>query len=139
MKLKVKKLHPDARIHTPARPGDAGYDIECVEINSFSTYFKEYDTGLAITVPENHVGLLFPRSSVSNRGLSLANSVGVLDSKFTGEIKFRFYKKDNAIDYNIGDRIGQLVIVPFVSLGIEYVDELPKSERGSGSYGSTGT
>ena len=80
MKVKIKKLHKDAVIPKYAKPGDAGLDLVAVSLNS-NDLFMEYDTGLAIQIPEGYVGLIFPRSSISNTAHTLANSVGVIDSK----------------------------------------------------------
>ena len=99
----------------------------------------EYKTGLAGYVPEGYVGLLFPRSSVSNTGLMLANAVGVVDSQFFGEIRLRFKDVNRHLPaYNVGDRVGQLVLVPIITTTPEFVDELPNSSRGSGGFGSSG-
>jgi len=82
--IKIKKLHENAIIPTFAKNGDAGLDLTAVSkniVNEKEFGYIEYGTGLAIKVPEGFVGLLFPRSSISNTGLILANAVGVLDSK----------------------------------------------------------
>ena len=140
MKLKFKKLHPDAKINPPANPGDCGYDITAVTMSLDNPMYVEYGTKLSVKIPEGYVGLLLPRSSVSNKGLSLANSCGVLDQGFLGEIRFRFYPTGTLSElYNIGDRIGQLLLVPILIVEMEEVEEFEHTERGSGSYGSTGT
>lgn len=155
MKIKFKKLHEDAVLPSYARPGDAGLDITTVS-DSVSTnsgedksqwYYIEYKTGLAVELPEGYVGLLFPRSSISKSALILANSVGILDSGFRGEICFRF-KVDAGImaqaicdshpaKYKKGDKIGQLVIIPYPTVKPEFGEELSKTERGEGGFGST--
>jgi len=139
-KLLIKKLHPDAVIPTQAHPGDAGYDLTAVGKHHTSNYI-EYSTGLAVVIPEGHVGLLFPRSSLSEYRLRLTNSVGVLDSGYRGEITFRYALTQEAGSgriYGVGDRIGQLVIIEYKSPQIETVTELPVSKRGKKGYGSTG-
>lgn len=81
MKVKIKKLHPDAVIPVYAKAGDAGLDLTAIsESWNEDDSMVTYDTGLAVEIPEGHVGLLFPRSSVSKTRLNLANSVGVIDS-----------------------------------------------------------
>ena len=146
MKVRIKKTHPDAKIPTYAKPGDAGLDLTAVS-KTYNTEhgFYEYDTGLAFEIPEGYVGLLFPRSSVSKKDLSLANSIGVLDSSFRGTVTFRFKRTkevhtayDNHKGYDAGDRIGQIVIIPHPKIDFEEIDELSDSERGDGGYGSTG-
>ena len=81
MNVKIKRVHADAIVPTYAKPGDAGMDLTCVKI----IYNAEdgcitYDTGIQMEIPEGHVGLLFPRSSISKKDLILTNHVGVIDS-----------------------------------------------------------
>ena len=99
----------------------------------------KYDTGIAVEIPPGYVGLVFPRSSVCKTGLSLANSVGVIDSDYRGSISLVFYKGAELIEaYSYGDRIGQLVIVPIPEVEFVEAEELSETERGAGGYGSTG-
>ncbi|MFA6593921.1 MAG: dUTP diphosphatase [Candidatus Buchananbacteria bacterium] len=134
--IKVKKLSPKAKLPQYAHPGDAGMDVCAVSKNETGKYV-EYGTGLSFELPYDHVLLLYPRSSVTNTDLMLANSVGVLDSGYRGELKVRFRKSgDN--DYNIGDRIAQIIILPFPQVEFSEVEELSASKRGSGAFGSTG-
>jgi len=135
MKVKIKKLHYDAVIPSYAKLGDAGMDMVAVE--GFETRdHVTYRTGLAIEIPENHVGLLFPRSSVYKKSQLLANSVGVIDSSYRGEIMFKFTRSDN--QYSVGDRVGQIIILPYPQIEFEQVKELSTSNRGAGGFGSTG-
>ena len=91
MQVKIKKLHPEAIIPSYATQGDAGMDMTAVTAQiDKSGLFIEYGTGIAVEIPEGYVGLLFPRSSLSKTSLILANHVGVVDSGYRGEIKFRF-------------------------------------------------
>ena len=96
IKIKLKKIHPDAVIPKYAYEGDAGMDIYSVSKEITEDYI-EYKTGICIEIPKGHVCLIFPRSSISKKDLSLCNSVGVLDSGYRGEIKFRFlsFKSQN--------------------------------------------
>ena len=141
MSIKLKKLHPNAIVPTRANPGDAGLDLYAVSITETFTYI-EFDTGIAMKIPEGFVGLLFPRSSISNTQFSLANSVGVIDSGYTGPITMRFrrntYDLKNFKTYVVGDKIGQLVIVPFLTLELDVVEELETTIRGSKGFGSSG-
>ena len=140
MKVLFKKLHPDAVKPKFGKPGDAGADL--VATVAWATESQiVYGTGLAVEIPEGMVGLVFPRSSVRNYALSMANSVGVIDSGYRGEIMVTFNIKTSHNTrelYKIGDRIAQLVIVP-VPL-IQYVEtkELSETSRGEGGHGSTG-
>ena len=89
MKVKIKKLHYDAVIPSYSKPGDAGMDMTAVEAFESSDHIT-YRTGLAIEIPQGYVGLLFPRSSVYKKGQLLANSIGVIDSGYRGEIMLKF-------------------------------------------------
>lgn len=140
MKVKIKKLHPDAVIPKYAKVGDAGLDLtaigkEMIDKDEFG--YIEYKTGLAIEVPEGYVALIFPRSSCSDTGLILANSVGVIDSGYRGEIKARFKAIPDTKHYDIGDRVAQLVIIPYPQIEFEETETLSETERGDGGYGST--
>jgi dUTP pyrophosphatase len=154
MKIKFKRLSENAVLPTYAKFGDAGMDLVSVSKEVTGDYV-EYGTGIASEIPEGYVGLLFPRSSISKQELLLCNSVGVLDSSYRGEIKLRFkrvemanvYYKPSVIrelqvyldgDYNIGDKIGQLVILPYPTIEPEWAEELSTTERGEGGFGSSG-
>lgn len=141
MAIAFKKLHPNAVLPTRATPGDAGLDITATEIKAHNEMYIEYGTGLAVELPPNHVGLLVPRSSVSNKHLSLANSIGILDEGYRGEITFRFRERFGANlenSYKPGDRIGQLVIVPVNLENAVWKDELSRTVRNLKGYGSSG-
>lgn len=139
MKVKIKKLNPEAVIPTYATDGDAGMDITALSItHKPANGYIEYNTGISLEIPTGYVGLIFPRSSISKMGLQLANSVGVIDSGYRGEITFRFKRTPGPI-YKPGDRIGQIMFIPFPKIEFEEVDELGKTERGDGGYGSTDT
>lgn len=137
MIVKIKKLHPDAVIPKYAKPGDAGLDLTAVDIVADGATLT-YKTGLAIELPWWHVGLLFPRSSVYKTGQTLTNCVGVIDSGYRGEIMLKFTLSPYAKEYEIGDRVGQLIIMPYPRVDFEEVDQLLETERGTRGYGSTG-
>lgn len=139
LNIKIKKLHTNAEIPKYAKPGDAGMDLVAVSEESLGNGKIKYGTGLAIEIPKGHVGLLFPRSSVFKTSFQLANSVGVIDSEYRGEISLIFkYTGGDGPVYEIGDRIGQLIILPYPKINFEEVEDLSKSERGQGGFGSTG-
>ena len=142
MKVKIKKLSPDAVIPTYAKVGDAGMDLVATSMKFDGTQIT-YGTGLAMEIPEGFVGLVFPRSSIRKTDLSLSNSVGVIDSGYRGEIQATFKKiqgiSNNALDnYKVGDRIFQLMIIPHPTIQFIEVNELSSTERGEGGFGSTG-
>ena len=142
MEVNIKKLNESAVIPTYAKQGDAGLDLTAVSmdvIDNKGSGYIEYGTGLAIEIPEGYVGLIYPRSSISKTGLILSNSVGVIDSGYRGEIKFRFKWVKDTDRYNIGDRIGQLVVMPYPQVTLIEKEELVETDRGDGGFGSTGS
>lgn len=137
MKVKIKKLHENAVIPKYAQDGDSGLDLTATSINYDDHGNAVYGTGLAIEIPKDYVGYIFPRSSISKKTLALTNSVGVIDSNYRGEIMLKF-KFSNISIYSIGDRIGQLIIMPIPYIELEEVEELSNTNRGTGGFGSTG-
>ena len=152
MKVKIKKLHKDSILPTRAHATDAGYDLYAHSKSYDDDGNVVYGSGVAMEIPQGYVGLVFPRSSNAKKDLILSNSVGVIDSGFRGEISFKFkpcamydkymltWLKDVSESrlYEIGDRIGQIIIMPYPEIEFVEVDELSDSERGDGGYGSSG-
>ena len=140
MKVKIKKLHPNAVKPKYAKESDAGMDLVATTIISNTTFQITYGIGLAIEIPDGMVGLIFPRSSIRNTELMLSNSVGVIDAGYRGELQATFNKLSglDSIAYKVGDRIAQIIIVPHPIIQIVEVDELSESSRGIGGFGSTG-
>lgn len=164
MKVKIKKLHPDAVIPAYAKTGDAGMDLTAVSMQIDEYGNICYGTGLAFEIPEGYVGLVFPRSSIYKSNLNLSNSVGVIDSGYRGEVSFKFniihnvsswlkfkwqklFRKDplnipvmtlGFNKYKVGDRIGQIIIMPYPQIEFEEAEELSETERGIQGYGSSG-
>lgn len=155
MKIPYKKLHEDAILPKHAKEGDGAVDLYAVSARvethegpGESYYFIEYGTGLAVEIPDGHAGLLLPRSSSSKTSLIMANSVGLVDSAYRGEIKVRYrldsvgYKdlmeSGQANVYQVGKAVAQLLIVPFVTQETVLVDELSSTDRGENGFGSTG-
>ena len=145
MKVNVKKLDSNAVVPTYAKHGDAGMDLTAISKNYDEHGNVCYSTGLAFDIPNGFVGLLFPRSSNTKKDLILGNSVGVIDSGYRGEVVFKFREllpserdiEFGAREYEIGDRIGQIVIMPVPQIEFNVVDELSTSDRGVGGFGST--
>ena len=141
MKVKIKRLSKNAVIPKKAHATDAGMDMVAISRDFDNNGNVVYGTGIAVEIPEGHVGLVFPRSSISKRDLLLSNSVGVIDSGYRGEITFKFKTEGGkmyADMYGVGDRIGQLIIIPIPEIEFEETDELSDTDRGTGGYGSTG-
>ena len=143
MELKIKRLTEDAILPIRAHKGDAGIDLTCTtitqEINECGQLIIVYHTGLAIEIPEGHVGLLFPRSSISNKSLMLCNAVGVIDECYRGEVMAKMRSTTDVVPaiYKPGERFAQLVIVQIQEVEITEVAELSETDRGEGGFGST--
>lgn len=163
--VKIKKLDEKAVVPTYAHSTDAGMDLTAIS-KEIEDGIVTYGTGLAFDIPEGYVGLIFPRSSIYKTDLVLSNCVGVIDSGYHGEVKFKFrfnvdesnveefvsgcdYISDNCImqtnyasmefeSYEVGDRIGQIIIMPYPKVTYEVTDKLDETERGTGGFGSTG-
>ena len=147
MKVRIKKLHENAVVPAYAKEGDAGLDFTAVEISKDNVGNITYHTGLAVEIPQGYVGLLFPRSSISKKQQFLTNCVGVIDSGYRGEIMAKFKPvmgSYNTIlelfesnEYQVGDRIVQMIIIPYPQIEFEEVEELSETDRGYGGFGST--
>ena len=141
MEVKFKKLVPEAVLPSYSKFGDAGLDLTAIAFNTERLYC-EYSTGLAVEIPEGYVGLLFSRSSVSKTTLIQANCVGIIDSGYRGEIKVRFKNMPNTHNlmkyFEVGERIAQLIIVPYPTIEVVESDILSETERGVGGFGHTG-
>ena len=143
MKINLKRLTETAIIPTRQYEGDAGYDLyadikEPITIESHTT--KMIHTGIAIEIPEGYFGAVFARSGLaSKQGLRPANCVGVCDSRYRGECMVALHN-DSSVARIIypGDRIAQLVVMPYLNVEFNEVDELTSTERGDDGFGSTG-
>lgn len=140
LKIRLKKINPNAVTPSYSKDGDAGMDLTSVTIISNTTNQVVYGTGLCLEIPRDYVGLVFPRSSIRKYDLELSNSVGVIDSGYRGEIQLTFNKINNKEDiYNIGDRVGQIMIIPYPYINFIESDDLTITERGDGGFGSSGS
>ena len=140
LKIKIKKLHKDAVIPSYSKDGDAGMDLTATEIINETHNIITYGTGLAFEIPKGYVGLVFPRSSIRKYELQLSNSVGVIDSGYRGEVQATFNKTHYKLEnYKVGDRVAQIMILPYPKIELVETNELSNSDRGSGGFGSTGT
>lgn len=143
MKVRIKKLNDRAVIPSLGSAGSAGGDLYSAEETDVTVGVGEtafIGTGIAAEIPSGYVGLVFARSGTAcKRGLAPANKVGVIDSDYRGEIKvalFNHGKEPQTV--TVGERIAQLVLVPYLSVEYEQVDELSDTARGDGGFGSTG-
>lgn len=156
LNVKIKKIIPSAVIPIYAHDGDGCMDLTATSV-SFTKEYVQYGTGLCMEIPYNYVGLIFPRSSISKYSLTLANSVGVIDHQYRGEIMVRFklnlfdintYEKSILLPnkqqekkinlYNVGDRIAQIMIIQRPIINFQEVEEVDSTERGEGGFGSSG-
>lgn len=137
VKIKVKKLHPNAVLPKMMTDGAVGFDLTATSVKlDQEKGVNIYGTGLAFEIPKGYGMFIFPRSSVYKLCTMMANSVAVIDCDYRGEVHVIF--KDSVYRYSIGDRIAQAVILPIPEVEYEEVDELSDTERGSGGLGSTG-
>lgn len=140
--LPIKRLDPSVELPTYAYEGDAGLDLRANEDVTLAPFERRLiATGLAIAIPEGYAGFVQPRSGMAlKHGLSMANTPGLIDSHYRGELKVVAVNLDpvKPIKVKRGERIAQLVIqrVPVVSL--KEVDDLGETDRGSGGFGSSG-
>lgn len=142
--VNIKKLCENATVMTYGTQYSAGADIyacmeEAVEILPGET--KLIHTGIAMEIPEGLAGFIFARSGLaSKRGLAPANKVGVIDSDYRGEIMVALHNHSNVSQsVESGERIAQMVFMPYVKAQFTVCDELEETVRGEGGFGSTGT
>lgn len=154
MRVPIKKLHENAVIPTykhidsfTGNPNDMGMDITCISYDYDPIYDRwMYHTGLAFKIPQGYGMLIFPRSSNTKTECYLPNSVGILDSTYTGELLFCYKTRDSKFSddtiptfeienednpYQVGDKIGQIVIMPYPFIEFIEVDTLPETDRGA--------
>lgn len=143
MRLEFMRLDPAVPLPVYAHPGDAGLDLRSnVDAVVEPGARAMIPTGLAVAIPEGYAGLVLPRSGLaSRRGLTMANSPGLIDAGYRGELTCAVVNLDreHAVQIARGDRIAQLVIVPVALVEPAEVAELPPTVRGIGGFGSTGT
>lgn len=166
MQIKFKKVRESAIRPTKAHSSDAGFDLYADSIGWDENGNVVYGTGVAVEIPEGYVGLVFPRSSIAEKDLQLSNSVGVIDSGYRGEIMAKFRSTVQVVnplklwlrwfvlgedeteglqvhslfseEYKLGERVAQLIVMPYPEVEFVEVEELSNSDRGANGYGSTG-
>lgn len=145
MNVKIKKIHPDAKVPVYGSVGAACFDLYAANIIDVNDDNGErtvtYGTGLQFEVPEGHVMMVYSRSGHGfKHGITLANSTGVIDADYRGEVCVKLRKLGTDIHGMpaVGERIAQAMIVPVEQVAFEETDELSDTERGEGGFGSTG-
>lgn len=139
LKLKINKLEEDAMIPSKANKSDAGYDLYAIEdVNIPSRGRALVRTGISMAIPENHVGLIWPRSGLAVKA-GIDTLAGVIDSGYRGEVCIVLQNHTNH-DYHIkkNDRAAQIIIQQLPIIKLELVEDLHKSDRGDGGFGSSG-
>ena len=142
MTLRVRRLSAEAKLPSRATPGDAGLDLYASEPATLGAGERaSVGTGIAVEIPEGHAGLVLPRSGwAAKHGISLVNAPGLIDAGYRGEVRVLLLNTDptEAFEISAGDRVAQLLVVPFASLEPVEAEALAESERGEGGFGSTG-
>lgn len=141
MKVKIKKVHEDAVMPTYATDGAACFDLYAAAIKEVTDDTVTYDTGLQFEIPQSAAMMIYSRSGHGfNKGISLANRVGVIDSDYRGNVMVKLESaQTHASGFPAcGERIAQAMIIPVHRNDFEFVDELSDTERADGGFGSTG-
>jgi dUTP pyrophosphatase len=154
MKIKFKRLHPNATIPQQATELSGGWDVTVTEIIKESKDFVICKLGFALEIPKGYKLTLVPRSSLTKTKWILQNSPGLGDADYTGEYQYRFrglpfdleLNHDSSaamiiyddFPYKVGDRVGQLYLEEVIPIEWEVTEDLSDTERGSGGFGSTG-
>lgn len=125
-----------------AHPGDAGADLVSTETVVLDPGQRALvGTGVRIALPDGYVAFVVPRSGLAAKhGITIVNSPGTVDAGYRGEIKVSLLNTDTTETYRVepGDRIAQLIVMPFPKVTFIPVETLPESHRGEGGFGSTG-
>ena len=139
--LPIKRLDPTVELPSYAYEGDAGLDLRSNEDVTLAPFERKLvSTGLAIAIPEGYAGFVQPRSGLALReGLSMANTPGLIDAHYRGELKVCAINLDPSKSIHIerGERIAQLVIKQVPAVSLQEVDELDETDRGVGGFGSS--
>jgi dUTP pyrophosphatase len=142
MILRVRRLHPAARVPSRSHPGDAGLDLHAVEAVDLAPGARaKVGTGIALELPAGHAGWVVPRSGLAARhGIGVVNAPGLIDAGYRGELSVVLINMDRQTGFavEVGTRIAQLVVTPVALPELLEVAELEASVRGRSGFGSTG-
>ena len=142
IELRVKRLDPEVELPSYAYEGDAGLDLRSDEDVTLAPFERRLiSTGLAVAIPDGYAGFVQPRSGLALKsGLSMANTPGLIDAHYRGELKVCAINLDptQPIRISRGERIAQLVIQKVPLVHLQEVDELDETDRGVGGFGSSG-
>lgn len=137
MKIKFKKVHPEAITPFYATDGANAMDLTAVSAIQLDSEHIKYNFGLAFEIPKGYAGFIFPRSSCYKQRQILSNCVGVIDSDYRGEISAVMIGTTTD-RYKAGDRVAQIIFMETPKIELEESEVLNPTERGNGGYGSTG-
>ena len=150
VQVKIKLIHPNAKIPTRATEFAGGWDVYAADIKRIRRDWFEVDLGFSLEFSNRFRVMLQPRSSITKTDLIQQNSPGIGDSDYRGSYKFIFKVIPNDsshltgelmyhyFPYSIGDRVGQMYLEEIIPISFEQIDELSDTERGEGGFGSTG-
>lgn len=142
VQIEILRLDPALELPSYAYPGDAGLDLRSAEEATLAPFERRLiGTGIALALPQGYAGFVLPRSGLALRsGLSLVNAPGLIDSQYRGEVKVIAINLDahESLVIRRGDRIAQLVVLEHPLVALAEVDELDKTERSGGGFGSSG-
>lgn len=143
VEVRFRRLVDGVRVPVPARTGDAGVDLVAAEDVALPPGGGRavVGTGLAVAIPYGYCGLVLPRSGLArHHGVTCLNTPGLIDAGYRGELQVLLVNTDPAASYvvHVGDRIAQLVVLPFHAPTFIEVDELDDSERGHAGWGHSG-
>jgi dUTP pyrophosphatase len=141
--LRVRRLHPQARLPARAYAGDAGLDLHALApVRLGPGERASVRTGVAVELPPGHAGLVLPRSGLAAaHGLALVNAPGLIDAGYRGEVRVLLLNTDRAtpVELAAGDRIAQLVVIALAAVEVQDAERLAPSEREDGGFGSSGS
>lgn len=139
MRMKVKRVHPDAKLPSYAHEGDAGLDIFALESCTLKAgERKTLRTGISYELEPGFVSLIWDKSGLASKH-GLKTMAGVIESNYRGELMIVLLNTSD-VDYQIekGDKIAQMLIQPITTANVEEAEELSEANRGTGSFGSSG-
>ncbi|MEA2580643.1 MAG: dUTP pyrophosphatase [Actinomycetota bacterium] len=143
MDLPFRRLTEGAALPQAQHPGDAGLDLRSTIALTIAPGERAMvPTGVAVAIPDGHAGLVLPRSGLASKhGLTVANTPGLIDAGYRGEVMCAMVNLDRStpVEIAVGDRIAQLVLVAVPVVAPVWVKDLPESARGEGGFGSTGS
>jgi len=138
MEIKVKRIHPEAKLPVYGHPGDAGFDLfACESLVLAPGEVRAVPTGIALAIPRGFVGLIWDKSGISLKGVH--KLAGVVDSGYRGEVRVVMANLGHApYEIQAGMKIAQMLVQPVQETKIVEADSLDGTSRGEGGFGSTG-